>query len=582
MKGKLVRTEGHLANIIPIHLDASFFFERAVRSLDRNHVDKALKYFRKAVEYEPENPVNHCNMAGILSEKGDYKASNAILAHVLDVVDPSMTECYFYMANNYANMDQFEEAERALVTYLEEDTQGQFMTEAEEMMELLYYELDRPAKLNRIKSRQGVVEHDQARELLEEGKFAQAAELLEGMSPDYPDYLAARNNLALAYYYMGLFSKAKETIAEVLEQEPGNLHALCNLAIFYQNENRIDQVLLLIKKLRAIVPFQHEQVYKLATTMGILGQHDAAYIHFRRLLKGEETATDPALAHYAAVAAFNTERYDIAKRLWHHVNKLDPGSEVGRYYLDGLEAVIQGVQEPSKLSYHYHLPFDEQFKQWEDYGNGIPEEMKNDPLIRSSFFWALRHGDQATKLQVIHALGMIGDYEVQQALQLFINEPGEEPALVKAAQAVLHDLQRVEHPELNAEVSQPLTPEAEALKTVPKAKKKEITGIRLGKETSPHWQAVVDRALQMSEARAELQQEMERIWTDYVSRVRPDLSGSKQIEGWAAGLEYLASKNRSRPVTYQSIAERYGISASTVSKYAKQLNQICSITPPNG
>ena len=67
------------------------------------------------------------------------------------------------------------------------------------------------------------------------------------MSPDYPDYLAARNNLALAYYYMGLFSKAKETIGEVLEQEPGNLHALCNLAIFYQNENRTDQVLLLIK-----------------------------------------------------------------------------------------------------------------------------------------------------------------------------------------------------------------------------------------------------------------------------------------------------------------------------------------------
>lgn len=25
MKGKLVRAEGHLANIIPIHLDASFF-----------------------------------------------------------------------------------------------------------------------------------------------------------------------------------------------------------------------------------------------------------------------------------------------------------------------------------------------------------------------------------------------------------------------------------------------------------------------------------------------------------------------------------------------------------------------------
>lgn len=580
MKGKLVRTEGHLANIIPIHLDASFFFERAVRSLDRNHVDKALKYFRKAVEYEPDNPVNHCNMAGILSEKGDYEASNAILANVLDVVDPSMTECYFYMANNYANMDRFEEAERALVTYLEEDTQGQFMTEAEEMMELLYYELDRPAKINRIKSRKGVVEHDQARELLEEGKFAQAAELLEGMSPDYPDYFAARNNLALAYYYMGLFSKAKETIAEVLEQEPGNLHALCNLAIFYQNENRTDQVLLLIKKLRVIVPYQHEQVYKLATTMGILGQHDAAYVHFRRLLKNEETAADPALAHYAAVAAYNTERYDIAKRLWHHVNKLDPGSEVSRYYLNGLEAVLQGSQEPKMLSYHYHLPFDEQFKQWEDYGSGIPEEMKNDPLIRSSFFWALRHGDQATKLQVIHALGMIGDYEVQQALQSFIEEPGEEPALVKAAEDVLSNLRMAEPHGQEAKVSRPFS--GETLHSIRTVEKADRSGSQSKTGASPHWQVVVDRALQMSEAKAELQQEMERLWADYVSRVHLELSGSKQIEGWAAGLEYLASKNHSRPVTYQSIAERYGISAATVSKYARQLNQICGMTPPKG
>ena len=107
-------------------MNANFFFDRAVRSLDRFQYDKALKYFRKAVEYEPDNPVNHCNMAGILSETGDYKASNDVLAHVLEQVDPLMTECYFYMANNYANMEQFEKAEEALVTYLEEDPSGQF------------------------------------------------------------------------------------------------------------------------------------------------------------------------------------------------------------------------------------------------------------------------------------------------------------------------------------------------------------------------------------------------------------------------------------------------------------------------
>ena len=83
-------------------------------------------------------------------------------------------------------------------------------------------------------------------------------------------------------------------------------------------------------------------MYKLATTMGILGQHDSAYTHFRRLLKDEETAADPALAHYAAVAAYNTARYDVAERLWRHVSKLDPGSEVSQFYLSGLDAVREG------------------------------------------------------------------------------------------------------------------------------------------------------------------------------------------------------------------------------------------------
>lgn len=579
MKGKLLRAKGHLANIIPIHLDASFFFERAVRSLDRNHVDKALKYFRKAVEYEPDNPVNHCNMAGILSEKGDYEGSNAVLAHVLDVVDPSMTECYFYMANNYANMNRFEEAEQALVTYLEEDPQGQFMAEAEEMMELLYYELDRPAKLNQIKSRKGVVEHDQAREFLEQGKFAQAAELLESMQPDYPDYLAARNNLALSYYYMGLFDKARETIAEVLKQEPGNLHALCNLAIFYQNENRPDQVLQLIHKLRVMVPFQEEQVYKLATTMGILGQHEPAYGHFRRLLKNEETAADPALVHYAAVAAFNTGRYDAAERLWRHASRLDPTSEVSGFYLAGLEQVRQGEAEPKMLSYHYHLPFDEQFRQWEHAGDGIPEEMRNDPLIRSSFFWALRHGDRATKLQVIQALAMIGDYEVQQALQTFVDEAADEDdELLHVASSVLNQLRQSEAETKGKQTSSPvlvaMVRGQSASKEQLVAKKEDPAG------SSPSWQAVVERVVQMTGSAAELRQEAERVWNDFVSRMPSEKPNAKQIECWAAGLEYVAAKAYQRSVTYQSIAERYGISAATVSKYARQISQVCNETQP--
>ncbi|MFD1910572.1 tetratricopeptide repeat protein [Paenibacillus rhizoplanae] len=46
--------------------------------------------------------------------------------------------------------------------------------------------------------------------------------------------MAAHNNLALAHFYMGRFAKAKACLNEVLRQDPGNLHALCNMAIFLQ------------------------------------------------------------------------------------------------------------------------------------------------------------------------------------------------------------------------------------------------------------------------------------------------------------------------------------------------------------
>ncbi|MNB72959.1 tetratricopeptide repeat protein [compost metagenome] len=431
---------GSMDKVIPVALNANFFFERAVRSLDRFQYEKALKNFRKAVEYEPENAVNHCNMAGILSEMGDYEASNTVLAHVLEKVDPSMTECHFYMANNYANMENFEEAERSLIAYLEEDDRGEFMAESEELMELLHYERGRPVPLHRIRSRKGVVEHDRARTLLERGEFPEAVALLEEIIENTPDFQAAHNNLALAYFYMGRFGKAKECIYEVLKQEPGNLHALCNLAIFLQYEGDRETLEGLLRMLEVTVPFHREHVFKLATTMGILGRHRVAYGHFRRLLKDEEVGGDAGLYHYCAAAACNSGLRREAERCWRQAAKLDPDSAVPRFFLNQLlQSSAEGTALPV-VSYNYQLPFQEQLKQWKESSGSFAKEVKANPLLRSSFFWALRYGDDSLKQQVTDALSWIGDQELTLALKELLHEPGKEGQQEEAGLARLHKL----------------------------------------------------------------------------------------------------------------------------------------------
>lgn len=555
---------GQQANIIAVTMDATFFFERAVRSLDRLHYDKALKYFRRAADYEPDNPVNHCNLAGILSEMGNYEESNRVLQHILDRVDTAMTECYFYMANNYANMEDFEAAEKAIVSYLEKDPNGQFLEESEELIELLGYELERPTKLTTIKCREGIFEHDKARSLLEEGRFAEAVRILQRLVKKHPDFMAARNNLALAHYYMGQFERAMETIRQVLELEPGNLHALCNLAIFYQHMGAEQELAGQLSLLRKTYPFQQDQVFKLATTMGILGEHESAYRLFRRLTKSGDASLDPCLYHYTAVSAYNTGRKAEALRLWQTTCKLDPDSDIPRFYLSQMQEAEQSGGRAT-ISYHYHLPFEEQFRLLEKSADGIPDHMKRDPLVRSSFFWALRHGDLETKLQVVQAFGVIADSEVEDALRDLLVDPKEDDYLKKVAFFVLRSI-GVDGP----------------LPVLMEGKQSVVSSMPFSPNLpvwEQQWQKVLELALRHMQKRYDMiqQHDLETLWVEYLSRVYPHVQKINKIEGWAAALEYLTAKMHRRAISYEEVASRYAISIGTVSKNVKLIDEACRL-----
>jgi len=551
------------SNVIPIRLDAAFFHERAVRSLDRCRYDKALRYFRKAVEYEPDNPVNHCNMAGILSEMGRYEESNDILRKVLDELDPSMTECWFYMANNYANMEMYEAAEEALVQYLEEDAEGHFLEEAEEMMDLLRYELERPPRRPAVRARGRLNDHDRARQLLEEGKFVEAARLLKSIIEEQPGFLPARNNLALAYYYIGMFDLAADIVRDVLKEDPGNLHALCNLAIFRMQGGGREEALAIVGVLRKLVPTQPELAFKLATTLGILGEHEAAHLHFRRLLRELAGHRDPCLLHYTAVAASNIGRFAEAGRLWREAARLDPESGVADYYLQHLEQMRSGAMAPPS-TYHYHLPFEEQLRRWEGGGDELPDRMKRDPLVRSSFFWALRHGDRRMKLQVIQAFSLVRDDEVKAALREFLQRPGEDDVLKRVALFVLRGIGDADPVEAVIGGERVIIGAAGRMR------------LRAG---SAGWQAVAEAALERMRNRSDAAQQHDllTLWAEFLQRLHPETPVIRKAEGWAAALEYLTALMHRRDITVEEAAARYGVSAATVSRHVRRIDEVCGI-----
>ena len=132
-----------------------------------------------------------------------------MLQHVLEKVDPDFVEGYFYMANNWAYLEEYELAEECVLRYLEADENGEYREEAEEMLQMISELLGRPPRTLRPRKEWMLHNiHDKARRLLEEGRFAEATQLLERIVAEEPSFTAARNNLTLAYFYQGRLEEA--------------------------------------------------------------------------------------------------------------------------------------------------------------------------------------------------------------------------------------------------------------------------------------------------------------------------------------------------------------------------------------
>ena len=564
-RNRTIRKAASKKSNVTIPFDATYFHEQGMRALDKHNYAKAMKYFRRAADLEPFNPSHHCNLAGVLSELGLYIESNNVLQHVLDEVDPEMLECHFYMANNHANLEDFEEAEQHLLLFLRSRTDAVFDPEIEEFVEYLLEELGRPSELeNMISAGSGAFgTHDKARLLLEEGKFSEAIKTLEQLIVDQPDFMPARNNLALAYYYVGQFENALSMIQELLERDPHNVHGLCNMAIFLQHFGHQDKLQELMNGLRKMEPVQIDYAFKLATTLGILGDHEAAYRIFRRILRGGQLNSDASLYHYTAVAAFHIDKLDAAEQMWKHATKLDQKSGVADYYLNVLTR-YKINRFKVNISYHYHLPFEEQFRTTNLSDESFPEKMRNDPLVRSSFFWALRYGDIQTKLQVLQAFSLIADDEVEDALRQFLIRAEEHDDLKKVALFVLRSMGASEPYQVHLRGKEmTLHPMANGEKHM----------------QDSAWQDILELAMDRMRSRYSVLEihEAQLIWFEYISKMYLDMPRFYKVEGWAAAIEYMTAKMHRRKIRFEDLSDIYGVSVSTIRKYVKVIQTVCEM-----
>ncbi|PLT29029.1 tetratricopeptide repeat protein [Peribacillus deserti] len=316
------------AQIFSFHPTGEYYFAKGLKYFHRRDLHKAKKYMERAYELEAGEPMIACQLAIVCTELGEYEHSNELLQTILSGLDPFMTECHYFLANNYAHLGMFKEAYKHVNDYLDKEEDGEFSDDAEELIDLIAFEMDETGEsLEYLDQQDGLIfKQEKAREQLETGNFAKAIETLSEIVKEYPEFWSAYNNLALAHFYLGKTDEAFNVLDEVLEKNPGNLYALCNQLVFHHYQKNAGKVAEITAMLEKIRPIMNEQRFKLGATFAMTGQYEQAY-KWLKLLQKKGFDHDGTFYYWLADSAYHLGHTHTAEQAWKRVLSFNPEKE---------------------------------------------------------------------------------------------------------------------------------------------------------------------------------------------------------------------------------------------------------------
>lgn len=373
---------------------SKYYFEIGTYYYNKNNLDKALLYYQRALAVDPANPVNHFNVACLLSELGKYRESSSIFNRIVTEMDSGMSESWFWLAMNYGQLQQYKEACQYLRKYLEQEPHGDYSWQAEEILEYMRSDLPMLSagqrnKIDRL-CNQGI-------DLVNQGRLKEAIKCFTKASDIEPELTAPLNNLALSWFYLGKIGKAIEMTKSILEREPNNVFANCNLTTFYYIVN--DQLAMRrqVQILDGLWGDDPDEMLKLGTTYGLLGMDRKAFDAFRVLYDTSFRSFELILL--LGIAAYNCGHTADAVRFFDRVNELEPDNPYKTYRES---CNLSGTR---KIPYHLRVPEETVAALLE----AEPDEanmaaIADSPDLWGQLLWIIRNGSGVARKRLIEVI----------------------------------------------------------------------------------------------------------------------------------------------------------------------------------
>lgn len=381
---------------------ADFYYQAAVRNLDGGRYISALPLIRQAIAKDPKNEEYLLTLAEIYTDIGKFDQSNAILFDLVEK-NEDITECYYGLGCNFIGLNDLEKAAQSFEKYLDIDPYGEYRDDVVEFLGFIEeYGISDDDFLEDAMQRKGYDLAGEGKKSLDSGDFKRAIELLSSIEYKSDDMMFAKNNLALSHYCNKDTDEAIKIAKEVLKADKDNVHACCNLALFYADKGDYLHLTEYIGKIVHLKPQTPEDIYKIAITLCDLSQHETAVKFWNKYLM--EKPYDEKGLFFAAIADYNCGNHNGAISKMGDIIKIDPNNSIAKYYCGYMK---ENGDTKDKIEYKMAVPEAEAKRRIKYIDDVLKEDEKS----------ALRHWKEDIKFKDILIWGLeYGDIHLQRAM----------------------------------------------------------------------------------------------------------------------------------------------------------------------
>ena len=212
--------------------------EQGMQSVRSGELEEAEKYFRQALELNPNYIEALNNLGAVLTQLERYEEADSILRRAIEL-DSTYAIGYFNLGKNCFEWKKYDDGIEALNTGLaiKEDAGAYLLLgDCLDRKHKFKESLEAYLKSAEMDSTNPRVHYSIGNSLVSQGKYKDAIPHYKKAIELYPKYADAYNNLGVAYAALKDYKEAEEVIKKAIELKPDYPAAYMNLALCYENQ----------------------------------------------------------------------------------------------------------------------------------------------------------------------------------------------------------------------------------------------------------------------------------------------------------------------------------------------------------